>query len=70
MISDFYTLARILKSDEYVNNIIYVGQFHYNNMKDILLESGFDLVKEILSDEHASRCTAGVIGFDEFFRDP
>ena len=70
MISDFYTLARILKSDEYVNNIIYVGQFHYHNMKGILFELGFNLVKEILSDEHAARCTAGVIGFDEFFRDP
>ncbi len=70
IITDFYTLARIFKSNEYINNIIYVGRAHYDSIRQILVELGFNLVNEINADEHEHRCIKGAIEFEKFFEDP
>lgn len=69
-VTDLYTVARILKNDEYNNNIIYVGYAHYIYIKDLLESIGFQLIKEIDNEKNRTenlRCIQNIIEFDEFF---
>lgn len=66
-ITDFYTIARIMKSNEYNKCIIYGGAAHYSILKSYLESIGFECLQEIFSDESDFRCVKNVMNFDIFF---
>lgn len=67
-ITDFYTVARIMKSDKFNNCIIYGGLGHYSILKSFLESIEFDCVEEISSSEPEFRCIKNVTDFDTFFQ--
>lgn len=67
-ITDFYTVARIMKSTEFNNCVIYGGSAHYFNLKQYLKSIGFELVKEISSSDENFRCVENIIDFKDFFK--
>lgn len=68
IMSDMYLLSRMLKSDIYINCIVYVGKAHYFTIKECLLSMGFELKNELFGDENNFRCIKNIIPFDEFFK--
>ncbi len=67
-ITDFYTVSRIMKSNEFNNCIIYGGRAHYDTMRTYLNALGFRLEHEFFSDEDNFRCVQNVIDFNDFFQ--
>ena len=56
-LSDTYILARILKSDNYKVNFIYVGNAHVKFIDDVLTSCGFELIGDnFVKDPKQSRC--------------
>lgn len=67
-ITDFYTLARIMKSIEFNNCVIYGGIAHYSNLKLYLESIGFELINQITSSEENPKCIKNIIDFKDFFQ--
>jgi len=55
-IADTYLLSRILKNDEYINNILYVGGLHSIFIEKCLKEMGFNQEYESKIDNKNFRC--------------
>ena len=66
-VTDFYTVARIMKSDQYNKCIIYGGLAHYSIIKLYLESVGFECINEISSTESEFRCVKDVQDFNSFF---
>lgn len=67
-ISDLYTIFRIMKSDEFKNNIIYVGNQHYYILQKYLKTCGFEMYYEKLSYSNKDdRCIKIPVGIYDFF---
>lgn len=67
VVSDLYTILRIMKDDDIQNCILYVGQAHGQIMHDYLTELGFNLVRHNVSEETQYRCIKNIIPFHSFF---
>ncbi len=67
-ITDFYTIARIMKSIEFNNCVIYGGIAHYSNLKLYLESIGFELIEQTNSSEENFRCVENIIDFKDFFK--
>ncbi len=69
-ITDFYAVARIMKSEQYNNCIIYSGLGHFSVLQSYLESIGFELVDEINSQDNKFRCAKNILDFNEFFSNP
>jgi len=81
ILSDIYTIARIMKSNEFNNNILYYGNAHISNIiimlellnfkvRDIKKSEDYDYCKlnsKINCD--GLRCVRNVLQFDKFFKE-
>jgi len=81
ILSDIYTIARIMKSNEFNNNILYYGDDHISNIiimlellnfkvRDIKKSEDYDYCKlnsKINCD--GFRCVRNVLQFDKFFKE-
>ena len=66
-VTDFYMVGRIIKNNEYKNNILYVGQEHMIDLNDYLQILEFDLVHELTGTDDEFRCVKDFIHFEKFF---
>lgn len=67
-ITDFYTLARIMKSNEYENCIVYTGLEHYSILKSYLHDVDFVCIDEISSTISNERTVKNALDFLDFFQ--
>lgn len=67
-IADFYTISRIMKSNEYNNCILYVGVAHLDIIHDYLININFKNDYNLSSNINNFRCIDNLIDFDEYFR--
>jgi hypothetical protein len=67
---ELYTLARIFKSTEYKNNIIYVGQAHLPFIIEVLKKLNYNIFYEDISNNYDEnlRCVKA-LDFVKFFQD-
>jgi hypothetical protein len=66
-ISDLYLIARIMKNDEYNNNIIYAGYTHYSIIEEYLENINYVKIKHIEATESEQRCINNILHFPTFF---
>lgn len=66
-ISDIYLLSKLLTNQRSNNNIIYVGQAHYNYIHKSLINANYELIDFKKSELDQIRCINNIIPFDQFF---
>lgn len=67
-INDIYTVLRILKNDDIINCILYVGKAHCHIFYEYLTALEFDMTKYQLSKETSIRCLPNIEDFESFFK--